>query len=75
MTMLPLSNIKQYRCHKKVHAEPMNRLDYNVLKGWELPEDEDGTDAGYKVIYDKGSDLEYVSWSPKSIFEAGYDLI
>ncbi len=67
--------MKLYQCHKQVHAEQMNRLDYNNLRGWLVPADEHPMDEGYKVLYDKGTDLEYVSWSPKLIFEAGYDEV
>ena len=31
---------------KTVNAKPMNRLDYNKFRGWDLPADEDGTDEG-----------------------------
>jgi hypothetical protein len=67
--------LKKYQCHKQVHARPMTRLKYNQSRGWELPEDEDGDDEGYRVVYDLGTDMEYISWSPKFIFEAGYDRI
>lgn len=67
-----------YQCHKKVKAEPMNRLDYNNLRGWLLPSDECGEDEGYLVEYMDGGKANhpdfsgYISWSPKEVFEAGY---
>lgn len=78
------TNIKQviddetmplYRCHKEVHATPMKRGAYNELRGWELPENENPDDDGYLVVYNRGTDDEYVSWSPKHIFENGYSKI
>lgn len=63
---------------KIIHAEPMNRLDYNAYRGWELPANEDGADEGYLVEYTdggKGNDSRhagYISWSPKAQFEAAY---
>ena len=63
---------------KLVNAEPMNREDYNVLRGWELPADEDGTDEGYLVEYLDGGKPNhpdhkgYISWSPKEQFDNGY---
>lgn len=63
---------------KLVNAEPMNRADYNELRGWELPEDENGADEGYLVEYLDGGkpNVEgykgYVSWSPKAQFENAY---
>jgi hypothetical protein len=53
---------------KRVTGTPMSRLDYNQLKGWELPADENGADEGYLVEYDNG----HQSWSPKAVFEDSY---
>lgn len=70
--------MKTYIGTKVVHATPMTRLDYNVLRGWAVPADEDGADEGYLVEYRNGSkpnhkDYEgYISWSPKQQFEEAY---
>lgn len=63
---------------KLIHAHPMNRAAYNALRGWELPADENGDDAGYLVEYIDGGkanhpDYEgYISWSPANVFERAY---
>lgn len=63
---------------KLINAEPMTRADYNTLRGWLVPADEDGTDEGYLVEYIDGGQANvegyagYVSWSPKAVFEAAY---
>jgi hypothetical protein len=64
---------------KVVHAIPMDRRNYNALRGWTLPKDENGDDEGYLVEY---ADLlntpnhedykGYISWSPKDVFEGSY---
>lgn len=70
-----------YTSHKQVKPCPMNRLDYNLFRGWELPADEDGTDEGYVVMYTDGGkpNVEgypgYISWSPKKQFDEGYTEI
>lgn len=70
--------MKIYKCHKTVIAKPMNRLDYNVYRGWQLSEDEDGADEGYLVEYTDGGNPNhpdhkgYISWSPKEQFDNGY---
>ena len=69
------ASTKRYLCHKEVDATPMKRQDYLNYRGWILPSDEDGSDAGYLVIYSKGTKDEYVSWSPAEQFDSGYDLI
>jgi hypothetical protein len=76
---------KTYIGTKVIHALPMSRQDYNDLRGWELPADENGADEGYLVEYGDG-DAEgtrrnhhqfrgYISWSPKAVFEAAYEPI
>lgn len=57
-----------YMGFKLIKAEPMNRGDYNKYRGWTIPEDENPLDEGYLVRY---SD-DYVSWSPKEVFEKAY---
>lgn len=69
---------KHYICHKEVLARPMNRESYNLLRGWELPANENGADEGYLVEYTDGGPTNhpdfagYISWSPKEVFERGY---
>lgn len=63
---------------KRVMAFPMTRLEYNAYRGWELPANEDGSDAGYLVEYADGGKpndhrhLGYISWSPKEQFDNAY---
>jgi len=63
---------------KEIHATPMNRADYNILRGWDLPENENGEDDGYMVEYLDGGQANhpdfqgYISWSPKDVFERAY---
>ena len=63
---------------KEIRATPMSRRDYNDLRGWTLPEDEDGDDEGYLVEYVDGGKANvegfrgYISWSPKDVFERAY---
>lgn len=61
-----------YSCHKQVNATPLTRGLYNAARGWGVPKDENPNDEGYLVVYNIGTADEYVSWSPKHIFDAGY---
>lgn len=76
--ILKFSGLATYIGTKVVHAVPMNRSTYNVLRGWELPANEDGADEGYLVQYTDGGqqNLEgftgYISWSLKGVFEGSY---
>lgn len=70
--------MQHYIGTKRINAEPMTRAAYNLFRGWELPKDENGDDAGYLVEYIDGGAANtatykgYVSWSPKDVFERAY---
>lgn len=70
--------MKHYIGTKQVSAKPMNRADYNTLRGWDLPADENGNDDGYLVEYHDGGQTNhpdfkgYISWSPKDVFNRSY---
>lgn len=69
-----MSDMKRFNALKKVNAKPMTRQEYNNLRGWPLPADEDGSDEGYLTEdINAPSNLEgwdgYISWTPKAIFE------
>ena len=53
---------------KMIEAEPMTRGDYNVYRGWQIPENENPEDEGYLITQDGG----YITWSPKDVFEEAY---
>lgn len=65
---------------KLINAEAMTRAAYNEFRGWTLPADENGEDAGYLVEYLDGgkpnvsTHAGYVSWSPAAQFEAAYRI-
>ena len=69
---------KVFESHKKVTVIVMDRLAYNIYRGWELPVDENGSDEGYLVEYLDGGKPNhpdhkgYISWSPKEQFDNGY---
>jgi len=60
--------MSKYLGVKVIEAEPMNLGEYNELRGWKIPENEDPATEGYMVQYDSG----YKSWSPKSVFDSAY---
>ena len=71
--------MKLYIGTKVVYATPMNRAAYNEFRGWQLPEDENGEDAGYLVESTESNTKSntpeyagYVSWSPADVFEQSY---
>jgi len=72
--------MQQYIGVKLINAKPMSRLEYNMFRGWTLPVDENGEDAGYLVEYIDGGKANteeyagYVSWSPADVFERAYRM-
>ena len=69
---------KLYIGTKTVKATPMTRQAYNDYRGWALPADEDGADAGFLVEYLDGGaanhphHMGYISWSPADVFARAY---
>lgn len=63
---------------KMIKAIAMTRAAYNDYRGWELPADEDGADAGFLVEYLDGGKgnhpdhVGYISWSPAEVFAESY---
>jgi len=69
--------IKRFIGTQVVNAQSMTRLEYNQFRGWNLPEDENGEDAGYLVEVAGGKSntpqfYGYVSWLPVGQFENIY---
>jgi len=58
----------QYIGTKELDAIPMTRGEYNMIRGWAMPADENPDDGGYIVRYQDG----YVSWSPEYQFDSAY---
>ena len=56
-----------YEIRREVKIEPMTRLDYNILRAWTLPANENGADKGVKV-----TDISsgHVSWLPIDEFNS-----
>jgi len=73
--------MNRYMGVKQVNAMPMTREEYNELRGWTVPADENPDDAGYLIEYvDSGKanteDFKWhVSWSPADVFDRSYRAI
>lgn len=69
---------KTYITTKMVHMIPMTRQEYNDLRKWSLPANENGDDAGYLIENLEGGEANvpgytgYVSWSPKAQTDKSY---
>lgn len=66
---------------KQLLARVMTRQEYVNYRGWTLPADENGDDAGFLVEYlDGGASNHpdhkgYISWSPADVFEKAYQPV
>ena len=73
-----MTEMKQFIGTKQVRGAPMSRSNYNALRGWTVPADENPNDDGYLVEYLDGGTPNhpdyagYISWSPKRQFEDAY---
>lgn len=57
--------MKKYIGVKAVEAKELTLGEYNIHRGWTIPEDEDPATTGYLVKYPDG----YQSWCPTKQFE------
>ncbi len=73
-----MSKGKLYTGTRLILGVAMTRLAYNKYRGWELPEDEEGSDAGFLVEDIDGGKPNhpdhkgYISWSPEDVFHNTY---
>lgn len=61
--------MKKYIGIEIIEAKPMTRGDYNELRCWIIPEDENPNNEGYLI---RNSDTGYISWRTKEEFEKTY---
>ncbi len=67
------NRLKFYQCIKQVHAEPMTFGAFTTsIKKMRDVGSMDPLANGYHVIYNRGTQDEHHSWSPKAVFEEGY---
>lgn len=73
--------MQEYQSIKKVHATAATSTHWmswrqKLKAGTYNTTDLDGNLAGYIVCYNRqDTEKEYWSWSPKDVFESGYDSI
>lgn len=60
--------MERYIGTKVIKARPITRGEYNKLRKWTIPANENPNDEGYLVEYEDG----YISWSPRATFEKAY---
>lgn len=63
-----LEGLLLYIGAKLLEAKAMTRGEYNLYRGWDLPTNENGDDAGFVVVYPDS----YISWSPAAQFNEAY---
>jgi hypothetical protein len=73
-----MDTMQRYTGTKTVLATPMSRGEYNLYRGWTLPDNEDGGEAGFLVEYTDGGKPNderhagYISWLSADVFTAAY---
>jgi hypothetical protein len=63
-----MNNIRTYVGIEEVEAAPMTRGDYNTVRGWDTPQDENPLDEGFMIQRING----HLTWVPKDVFEDIY---
>lgn len=74
--------MKDYVGVKNVQGEPMTRGEYLKLRGWKSVGNDKAEEKGYLVKYIPtendnmpGLFKEFLSWSPKEVFEDMYEEV
>lgn len=76
-----MNNMKMHIGTKLLLAVAMTLQEYNDYRGWDMPDDEDGSAEGCLVEYQDGGKPNhpdhagYISWSPKEVFDNAYQDI
>lgn len=67
--------MKEYIGIKYIKAEPMwisEAMDLGIVKDDRNKDVDKANIEGYKVVYPQPNGTEYISWSPKDVFESAY---
>lgn len=73
-----LATLASFIATRTVQATPMNRQEYNDLRGWQVPDNENPADDSYLVVNNGVTERNvegfdgYVSWLPKLAFDEQY---
>lgn len=67
----PCGDYNEYKGDLRARAVQMTRKEYNNLRGWFLPEDENPADVGYVIALGEGSNI-HITWLPIDVFEKTY---
>lgn len=76
-----MQETKIYQSKKLVIARPMTRGEYNLYRGWAIPDNECPDDEGC-LLEDFNNELPndtrhkgYITWLPTKVLESNYDLV
>lgn len=72
MQLEKLQKMGMFRQIKLVNAYPMTRGEYNDLREWEIPKNENPDDPGMLVVTDEDTDEEHLCWKPLEVFQDSY---
>ncbi|MBW2636817.1 MAG: DUF2829 domain-containing protein, partial [Deltaproteobacteria bacterium] len=53
------NDVNKFIGTKVLKAKPMTKLEYCQLRGWDLPEDENGAQEGMLVEYEDGGESNH----------------
>ena len=67
----PCGDYNDYTGDIRARAAQMTRKEYNKLRAWFLPENENPEDIGYVIALGEGSNL-HITWLPIDVFEKTY---
>lgn len=67
----PCGDYNDYKGDIRVRATQMTRKEYNDLRNWTVPDNENPADIGYVIALGEGSNI-HITWLPIDVFEKTY---
>ena len=67
----PCGDYADYKTYERVRAVQLTRKEYNNVRGWFLPEDENPSDVGYVIALGESENI-HITWLPIDVFEKTY---
>ena len=67
----PCGDYNEYKGDIRARAVQLTRKEYNNLRGWFLPENENPSDVGYVIALGEGENI-HITWLPIDVFEKTY---
>jgi hypothetical protein len=75
MKLAKMQRMGMYERVTLCNAYAMSRLEYNEMRGWIVPDDEEPLDLGMIIVTNEDEDNEHLCWVTMEVFEEQFKKI